>query len=166
MNACLDDLTCNLQKNHLRRHQAMGSRVGQARLHRPGSARQRNRGGHGLHERVGPQNPTVGQAGEKENVESSGITGLQGLLTKLQIFSFACHISNYEIADSDMRKCSRSFFMFARQLSSIREGIKEKSQRKEFDLEVRENLSSVTVMMTMRVRLNRAPPGFPPSTRR
>ncbi len=61
---------------------------------------------------------------------------LQGLLNKLMIFSFACHISNFDIAEEDRKRCLRSFFMFARQLSSIREGIKDSEQKEEFDLEV------------------------------
>ena len=57
---------------------------------------------------------------------------LQGLLDRGILFTYACRIAKYEIEQKDHRKCMNSFFSYARQLQTLREGIKTDEQKEIF----------------------------------
>ena len=61
---------------------------------------------------------------------------IQGLLPRGILFHFACSIAKYEIEAKDNGKCMSSFFSYARQLQTLREGIDTDGQKEIFDLEV------------------------------
>ena len=61
---------------------------------------------------------------------------LQGLLERSILFDFACRVAKYEVEQKDVRKCMNSFFSYARQLQTLREGIKTDEQKEIFDMEV------------------------------
>ena len=49
---------------------------------------------------------------------------------------FACHVANYKIPESDVNKCMTNFYMYAREISNMRESLKSPDQKAMFDLEV------------------------------
>ncbi|TRY71890.1 hypothetical protein TCAL_12111, partial [Tigriopus californicus] len=61
----------------------------------------------------------------------------QGLLNRNVVFRVGAYISKYRIEDADWKKSLNSFFSFARQLASVREGLGTLEQKETFDLEDR-----------------------------
>jgi len=59
----------------------------------------------------------------------------QGLLDRKNLFTFAVHIAQFTIGPEDWLKCQTSFFSFARELSTLRDGINTAEQKEMFDLE-------------------------------
>ena len=64
------------------------------------------------------------------------IVSFQGLLDRKTCFKFACNVARYVIPDQDVSKCMTSFYMYAREVSNMRESIKTPEQKNMFDLEV------------------------------
>ena len=61
---------------------------------------------------------------------------LQGLLDRKSLFKFAIHIAQFKIQPEDWSKCQSSFYGYARELFTLREGIAELENKQLFDLEV------------------------------
>ena len=53
------------------------------------------------------------------------------------LYSFAMQVAKFKIPKSEDRKCSMSFFGFARELTTKRLEIKDKLEGKAFDLQVK-----------------------------
>ena len=60
----------------------------------------------------------------------------QGLLDRKTCFKFACNVARYVIPDQDVNKCMTNFYMYAREISNMRESLKSPDQKAMFDLEV------------------------------
>lgn len=61
----------------------------------------------------------------------------QGLLDRKSLFRFAVHIAQFKIQPDDWNKCQTSFYGYARELATLRDGLSSAEQKEMFDLEVR-----------------------------
>ena len=68
--------------------------------------------------------------------EITFLSVLQGLLDRKSLFKFAIHIAQFKIQPEDWSKCQSSFYGYARELFTLREGIAELENKQLFDLEV------------------------------